>query len=108
MAYFPKLGWSERPRASSRLPPKVFDLWGQLGIAHRVLDCFVAEPRLQQRGSFAWALPRTCAAPDPSLPPHRAAALLERAGGCQPANRRGIDGVGPRHIGHRLARSKAL
>jgi hypothetical protein len=35
-------------------------------------------------------------------------ALLERAGGRQPANRRGIDGIGPRHIGHHLARSKAL
>jgi serine protease Do len=33
--------------------------------------------------------------------------LLERAGGGQPANGRGIDGIGPRHIGHRLARSKA-
>src|SRR6516165_4849168 len=33
---------------------------------------------------------------------------LERAGGCQPANRRGIDGIGPRHVSHRLACGKAL
>jgi hypothetical protein len=30
--------------------------------------------------------------------------LLERACGCQPADRGGVDGIGPRHIGHRLAR----
>ena len=35
-------------------------------------------------------------------------ALLERAGGRRSADGGGIDGIGPRHIGHRLARSKAL
>src|SRR5262249_14931013 len=53
---------------------------------------------------------------NPSVPPAATVcpasqdgrALLERAGGRQPANRRGIDGIGPRHIGHRLARSKPL
>src|SRR5262249_57240088 len=35
-------------------------------------------------------------------------ALLERAGSREPADRRGIDGIGPRHIGLRLACSKAL
>jgi hypothetical protein len=36
-----------RPRAGSRLPPKVFEpVGGQLGIAHRVLDVLVAEPSL--------------------------------------------------------------
>jgi len=35
-------------------------------------------------------------------------AVLERAGSRQPANRGSINGIGPRHIGHRLARMKAL
>ena len=35
-------------------------------------------------------------------------AALERARSCEPADRGGIDGVGPRHISHRLARGKAL
>jgi hypothetical protein len=35
-------------------------------------------------------------------------AVLERAASRDPPNGRGIDGVGPRHIGHRLASSKAL
>src|SRR5215469_4413423 len=35
-------------------------------------------------------------------------AVLERAGSRQSANRRGIDGIGPGHIRHRLARGKAL
>jgi len=37
-----------------------------------------------------------------------ARALLERAGSCQYADGRGIDVVGPGHIGHRLARGEAL
>src|SRR5262249_30441870 len=35
-------------------------------------------------------------------------AVLERAGGCEPADRGGVDGIGPGHIGLRLACSKAL
>jgi hypothetical protein len=35
-------------------------------------------------------------------------AVLERAGGCQPANRGRIDIVGPGHIGLRLACGQAL
>jgi hypothetical protein len=34
--------------------------------------------------------------------------VLERAGSRQSADRGSIDGIGPRHISHRLARSKAL
>jgi len=35
-------------------------------------------------------------------------ALLERAGSREQADRRGIDGIGPRHIGLRLAGNEAL
>ena len=34
--------------------------------------------------------------------------VLERAQGSQSADRRSIDVVGPRHVGHRLTRMKAL
>src|SRR5262249_42829223 len=35
-------------------------------------------------------------------------AVLERAGSCQAADRSRIDGIGPSHISHRLARVKPL
>ena len=44
----------------------------------------------------------------PASPQVAYRALLERAGSREPADRRGIDGIGPRHIGLRLACSKAL
>src|SRR5262249_51769936 len=44
----------------------------------------------------------------PASPQVAYRALLERARGCEPADRGGVDGIGPRHIGLRLACSKAL
>ena len=44
----------------------------------------------------------------PASPQVAYRALLERAGSREPADRGGVDGIGPRHIGLRLACSKAL
>src|SRR5262249_56509969 len=44
----------------------------------------------------------------PASPQAAYRALLERAGSREPADRGGVDGIGPRHIGHCLARVKAL
>jgi len=44
----------------------------------------------------------------PASPQVADRALLERARGCEPADRGGVDSIGPRHISHRLACSKAL
>src|SRR5262249_6509900 len=44
----------------------------------------------------------------PASPQVADRALLERAGSREPADRGGVDGIGPRHIGLRLACSKAL
>ena len=44
----------------------------------------------------------------PASPQIAYRALLERAGRREPADRGGVDSIGPRHVGHRLARSKAL
>src|SRR5262249_32862468 len=44
----------------------------------------------------------------PASPQVADRALLERAGSREPADRGGVDGIGPRHIGLRLAFSKAL
>jgi hypothetical protein len=44
----------------------------------------------------------------PASPQAAYRALLERAGSREPADRGGVDGIGPRHIGLRLACSKAL
>ena len=46
-----RIGTSEwlHPRARLRLPPEILEpIRCQLGVAHRVLDVFVAEPRLQR------------------------------------------------------------
>jgi len=40
--------------------------------------------------------------------PHRPTAQFERAGRCQAADRSRIEGIGPSHISHRLARAKPL
>src|SRR5262249_41608974 len=44
----------------------------------------------------------------PASPQIAYRALLDRAGSREPADRGGVDGIGPRHIGLRLACSKAL
>src|SRR5262249_30834946 len=44
----------------------------------------------------------------PASPQVAYRALLGRAGSREPADRRGIDGIGPRHIGRRLAGNEAL
>src|SRR6516162_183212 len=44
----------------------------------------------------------------PASPQVAYRALFERAGSREPADRGGVDGIGPRHIGLRLACSKAL
>src|SRR5262252_10782970 len=51
------------PVATNRLSPEVFEpVRGELGVAHRVLDVFVAEPRLQRPGVVAGVGERIAAA----------------------------------------------
>src|SRR5262249_45625086 len=58
-----------------------------------------ARPSLDKRDSSGGA---------PASPQVAYRALLERAGSRKPADRGGVDGIGPPHIGLRLACSKAL
>src|SRR6516165_1983934 len=59
-------------------------------------------------GTRAQVYKRDSSGGGPASPQVAYRALLERAGSREPADRGGVDGIGPRHIGLHLACSKAL